>query len=159
MTAACGGSTKHILSPVPGRGYVFRNNRHQERAEIITYRMARYVKNHVTDTAVFWRTDGKKISVPVPQPDGGTDEPATGTCCRRAAQNIGAWRGSGRNHGSRSGTGCVIVIPRTRGLTITLVRALPRHPRVRYILSPGRVIVDVDNAGVSHPERHPVTAS
>lgn len=83
--------------PVPGRGYVFRNNRHQERADIITYRMTRYVKNYVTDTAAFWRTDGKKISVPVPQPDGGTDEPATGTCCRRATQNVVAWRGSDRN--------------------------------------------------------------
>lgn len=135
-----------------------RHNRHQERADIITYRMARYVKNHVTNAAAFWRTDGKKISVPVPQPDGGTDEPATGTRCRRASQNIGAWRSSGQNYGTRSGTGCVIVFPPHGGLTITPVRALPRHPGVRYILSPGRVIVDVDNAGVSHPERHPVTA-
>lgn len=38
-------------------------------------------------------------------------------------------------------------------------QGVARHPGVRYILSPGRVIVDVDNAGVSHPERHPVTAS
>lgn len=123
-------------------------------------------RDHVPDGALrkksrneHGRTDGRKISVPVPQPDGGTDKPETGTRCRSAAQNIGAWRGSGREHGSRSGTGCVIVIPRRRGLTITPVRALPRHPGVRYILSPGRVIVDVDNAGVSHPERHPVTAS
>lgn len=86
-----------------------RHNRHQERADIITYRMARYVKNHVTNAATFWRTDGKKISVPVPQPDGRTAAPETGTRCRRAAQNIGAWRGSGQNYGTSSGTGCVIV--------------------------------------------------
>lgn len=43
------------------------------------------------------------------------------------------------------------------GNNYRLVRALPRHPGVRYILSPGRVIGDVNNAGVSHPKKRPVT--
>lgn len=43
------------------------------------------------------------------------------------------------------------------GNNYRLVRALPRHPGVRYILSPGRVSGDVNNAGVTHPKKRPVT--
>lgn len=52
---------------------------------------------------------------------------------------------------------CNCITAHARPDNYHLVRALPRHPGVRYILSPGRVIGDVNNAGVSHPKKRPVT--